>query len=277
MNSISTALKAHYAQETTTLASCWKVTLTNGTILGFTGNSSDIVYQGVRYLAATGHIPSAVQTSSELNVDNLEVAGLLSSASITDSDLNNGVWDFAQVQLFEVNYMDLTMGHRVIRTGTLGHVKTGRQSFQAELRGLMQSLQQTVGRIYGDTCDATLGDARCGVNLVPFTFNGTVSTSSDARTFTATMAQATGYFDFGQITWLTGANAGRKSEVRTHVNPNLFTLQLSLPVAPAIGDTFSIVAGDDKSIVTCECKFNNSANFRGFVTFPGQDRMVSGT
>jgi len=279
VQTISTALKAHYAQETTTLATCWKVTLVNGTILGFTSNSSDLVIGGITYLAASSYVPSTVQTSSALNVDNLEVASIMSSSTITDADLMAGVWDYAAIQIFEVNYLDLTMGSRIIRTGHIGQVSTGRQAFHAELRGMMQALQQTVGRVYGDTCDATLGDARCGLNLAAFTFTGTVSSVADGRTFTGTpsTAQVSTYFDAGQLTFTSGLNAGLTREVRNYVSPNSFVTQLEFPFPIAAGDTFSVVAGDDKSIITCECKFNNSVNFRGFVTVPGQDRMLSGT
>lgn len=232
----------------------------------------------VRYLAATGHIPSNVQSTSAMNVDNMECQGMLQSPTITDEDLLAGLWDYALVELIEVNYKDLTMGCRIIRTGNIGHVSTGRNTFKAEVRGLMQTLQQTVGRVYSDLCDADLGDARCKVAAGLFKTSGVaVSGVSDGRTFTATMTKPSGYFSRGNFTWKTGANAGRVGEVRTFVASDQFTLQLLAPYPIQVGDTFDIVAGCDKSIATCECTFGNSSNFRGFFTVPGQDRMISGT
>ena len=277
MISMSAALKAHYAQEITTLATCWKVIKPSGQVLGFTSASVDLVFEGVAYLAASGYKASTVQTSSEFNVDNLELQGAISSDTITDADLLSGAWDYAQVELFEVNYLDLSMGKRSVRSGSLGQITTGRVGFKAELRGLMQALQQPVGRVYGDTCDATLGDVRCGVNLAAFTFNGTVTGVGDRRTFYATMSQVTTYFDFGRLTFLTGLNANRTSTVRFYTAPNVFVLQLELLSDLAVGDTFSVVAGDDKSLATCACKFNNASRYRGFFTSPGNDRMLSGT
>jgi uncharacterized phage protein (TIGR02218 family) len=277
MNNILSALKAHYAQAETTLAKCWKVTLNSGIVMGFTTASADFTYLGVLYSASSGQVPSDIQTSSAMNVDNLEVTGTLVGPSITDADLNSGTWDFALVEFFELNYADLTMGHRIIRSGSLGQVTTDRNSFVAELRGLMQYMQQTVGRVYGDTCDATLGDTRCKLNLTPFTFTGTISSVSDNRTFTATMSNVTEYFNFGSLVFTSGLNIGKSIEVRTFVSPNSFAAQLQPPFSIAVGDTFSVTAGCDKSIVTCTTKFNNSINFRGFPTVPGLDRMVSGT
>jgi len=280
MNNISVALAAHYAQDTTTLATCWKVTLSNGAILGFTSASANVVYGGVTYLSAAGHIPSTVVTGSDLSVDNLEVAGILNSPAITDADLMSGKWDYASVLLFEVNWADLTMGARIIRAGTIGQVSTGRATFTAELRGLMQNFQQTIGRVYGDTCDAIFGDSRCMFNAASVTTSGSVTSVSDGRTFSSNIATTTGLYNFGYITFTSGANIGRGGDVRTYNNVSSsgnFVLQLTMPFPIAVGDTFNAVAGCDKSLITCEAAFNNSINFRGFFTVPGMDRMLTGT
>ncbi|OYV46747.1 MAG: hypothetical protein B7X10_04740, partial [Burkholderiales bacterium 21-58-4] len=181
---MSSALKAHYAQPNTTLATCWLCTLKDGTKLGFTALDTDIVYNGVTYKASSGYTASNVATSDKMNVDNLEASGMLRSPSITDTDLLSGKWDYCKIDIFEVNYKDLTMGSYDIRSGFLGIVQTGRGAFKAELRGLMQSLQQDIGRVYLEVCDADFGDTRCGVNAATYTFSGTVSTVSDGRTFT---------------------------------------------------------------------------------------------
>ena len=51
---ISAALKAHLAGETTTIAYCWLCTLRSGAVFGFTSHDADIVYNGVTYLANSG-------------------------------------------------------------------------------------------------------------------------------------------------------------------------------------------------------------------------------
>jgi uncharacterized phage protein (TIGR02218 family) len=146
--------------------------LTNGTIYGFTDAASNLTIDGVVYRADSGHTPSAIQTTIGLAVDNLDVQGLLDDSSITVEDLEAGLWDFAEVQIMVVNYEDLTMGHMIMRKGWLGNVKTGRNTFAAEMRGMTQKLQQSVGRVYAASCDATLGDARCGKNLAAYTVSG---------------------------------------------------------------------------------------------------------
>jgi len=170
VKSVSVALAAHLAGETATLATCWLITLTNGTVKAFTDHDRDITFDGHTYQAATGYNPSDVATSSDLNVDNLEIVGLLNSPSITEADLLAGLWDHAAFEIFVVNWVDLTMGKMIERKGTLGEVSLERGQFKAELRGLMQAYTRSLGRVEGPGCDANLGDSRCKVRLAPPTW-----------------------------------------------------------------------------------------------------------
>jgi hypothetical protein len=189
LNLAASALMSHYRSGSTTLAMCWKVTLTNGTVLGFTSLDSDVVVDDVNYLARTGFTPSATQGQSRLAVDNTELVALLDSDDITADDLTAGLWDFAQVQVFLVNWADPEQGIDILMTGRLGQVSVNRSTYTAELRGLTAAYAPQVGALYQLTCRATLGDARCGVDLetggsiesptVPFTNTGTVTAVSD--------------------------------------------------------------------------------------------------
>jgi len=50
---------------------------------------------------------------------------------------------------------------------------------------------------------------------------------------------------------------------------------LEAPVrAIATADTFDIRAGCDKRFETCQAKFANTVNFRGFPHIPGQDTII---
>ncbi len=184
MKSVSGGLAAHLAAECTTLATCWKLTRTDGQVFGFTDYDQDLVVSGVTYDAQTGYTPSAVQSTAHFDVDNLEVIGWLDAASLTVSDLHAGIWDYAQVEIFQVNTQDLTQGTLKLRKGRLGEIKAGRSQFSAELRGMMQAFSRTIGEIYQPGCRATLGDTRCKVRLDPPTWAAstayTVNTAGDA-------------------------------------------------------------------------------------------------
>ena len=55
MKNISAALKAHLQLANTTMCTCWKATLKNGTIYGFTDHDQDLTVLGVLYQASTGY------------------------------------------------------------------------------------------------------------------------------------------------------------------------------------------------------------------------------
>ncbi|MCC6936382.1 MAG: DUF2163 domain-containing protein [Thermomicrobiales bacterium] len=281
MKSISASLLAHIQSETTTLCTCWRVTRLDGEVFGFTDHTSNLAVGGVVYVASTGYTATAVRSGSALNVDNLDVEGALDSETITESDLLAGIWDFAAIEIFQVNYEDLTMGEMNIRTGNLGAVRTGKNAFVCELRGMMQRLQQGLGRLVMPGCNADLGDSRCGINLSTFT-NGTVSGSvdsaaSDRQFVDAGLTQATGWFAGGLLTWASGANIGLRMEVKQFTSGGTVLLQLPMRNTIAVGDTFTITAGCDKSLATCRDKFNNVVNFRGFPHLPGISRVASGS
>ncbi len=63
-------------------------------------------------------------------------------------------------------------------------------------------------------------------------------------------------------------------EVKEFAN-SMITLVLPMGSSVQVGDTFTIVAGCDKSRETCASKFNNILNFRGFPDVPGVDKLLS--
>jgi uncharacterized phage protein (TIGR02218 family) len=274
---MSVGLEAHYQSETTTVATCWKATLRNGTVYGFTDHTENITFNSVVYQADAGYTPTSIATTENLSVDNLEVVGMLSDESIADADIEAGLWDYAEIEIFEVNYKDLTQGALGKRKGWLGEVRTGRTVFTAELRGMTQKLQQNIGELYSPSCRATLGDARCGLNLTPFTFTGTVETVTSNRQFTDSgLVNADAYFDYGLITWTGGLNVGLSMEVKTYT-VGAVLLQLPMPYSVQVGDSFSLVAGCGKrKIEDCKTKFNNVVNFRGEADMPGNDALYKG-
>lgn len=180
--------------ELTTLCTCWKAQLKNGQLLGFTDHSRDIAIvepvsfgsttmrpEPTIYRASSGFTPSAVENSAVLNVDNLELEALLTNDQIQESDLMAGRWDAAAIEIFMVNYENLTMGRLILKSGILGQITVKKSSFMAEIRGLTQAYTTQIGESYTPHCRAKLGDARCKVNVAAFTFTGTVQGTSTSN------------------------------------------------------------------------------------------------
>lgn len=280
MKSLSPALQAHLDDGTTTLAWCWKITRSDGEVLGFTDHDRALSFGGAEYELESGLSASEIRAGSGLSVDSQDAAGALTSDRITETDILDGRWDNALVEVWRVNWQ--APSQRVlIRRGSIGELRRGRMGFVAEVRSMAHVLGQTIGRVYQGTCDAALGDARCSIDLnkAGYTGTGAVVDRMRDRVFTASGLGgfASGWFAFGTIEWTSGPNSGRKAEVMLHdVASGIVTLTLlEAPVRPvAAGHAFTIRAGCDKRAETCSAKFSNSRNFRGFPHIPGQDTVI---
>lgn len=278
MKTIGANLLAHMQGTTTTLAYLWKVTRADGEVFGFTSLDRDILYLGVTYKANGAWSASNVAQDTRLSVGNLEITGYLSGDAITQADAEAGVWDYASIELYRVNYKSLADGHEIVAVGELGEVRISDGQMVVELRGFLQKLQNEQGRVFLPTCDAQFGDERCGVSLSSYTHTGTVDAVTDRANFEASDIATVDdehYFRFGLITWLTGDNAGRRMEVKAY-NSGVFELQLPMASTIAVGDTFEAIAGCDKTFETCVATFDNVVNFRGFPHIPGVAKVISG-
>ena len=274
MKDISESLKGHLAGEVTTLATCWKLTRRDGDIMGFTDHDKDITFDSVSYLAASGFTASAVQSTSGMAVDNLDVDGMLSSDFIKDEDLHAGLYDFAEIEVFMVNYSDLTQGKLPLRTGWMGEVVFGNGQFTAEVRGLSQRLSQKIGNSYSPTCRALFGDAKCGKLKNDYKHEAEISAVESRQRFTASsLTQETGYFNYGVVKFTSGENNGLSMEVKDFRH-SIVTLVLPMPYDIAEEDEIEIFAGCDKTFQTCCSKFENASNFRGEPHVPGTDKIL---
>ena len=279
MKQISPALAGHLSGEVTTLASCWKLTRRDSTVFGFTDHDQDITFESVNFKAATGFTPSAIENNASLTVDNLDIEGLLSDTAITEADILAGKYDFAEIEIFQVNYNDLTQGALKLRRGWLGEVALQKHQFVAEVRGLTQRLSQTIGEYFSPSCRATLGDDRCKVNLAAHTVTGSVTSAASNQEFTdSARTEASAIFSFGLLTFTSGANDGFSIEVKEYIYSSVtggkLILALPMPYTVSVGDTYSLSKGCDKTPETCLTRFSNIVNFRGEPFVPGLDRML---
>lgn len=168
MKSASAGMISHLGQEVTSLATCWVISRTDGQEFFFTTHDVDLRIDGDDYRASVGFSRTAVANNAALGVDNLDIEGIFDDASITDEDLRAGLYDYASVFIFVVNWADLSQGIIRMRRGWLGEVVTTKQgTFRAELRGMTQALQQKIGERYQAECRADLGDHRCRIPIDP--------------------------------------------------------------------------------------------------------------
>jgi hypothetical protein len=168
MKSASPGLATHLAGDVTTLATCWRITRTDGVVFRFTDHDRELVVDGEVYQASAGYSRTAIANDAGMGVDNLDVEGVFDSAAVTEEELRAGLFDRAEVRIFLVNWADPSLGILRLRRGWFGEVVLTEQGvFRTELRGLTQALSQRIGELYSPECRADLGDHRCRVPVWP--------------------------------------------------------------------------------------------------------------
>lgn len=278
MKPIASALAAHYATGSTTVAFCLRIQRTDGQVYRFTSWDRDVTVVGENYLSAPGLDISGIAFSVGLAPDNLELRVLYASDAITRADLLAGRWSGAAFSLFEVNARDTSGGINLLLTGETGEAKlTDGEGFTIELRSLKQALQRPCGSITQKTCRARLGDSRCGVDLADHTAADTVGTVYAARRlFSGTSVFAPdGAFQAGELTFTSGPNAGVVREIKTFFG-GIYELALPMPFDIEPGHAFSAVAGCQGRLEQdCRDRFDNVLNFQGEPHLVGTDALTA--
>ena len=281
MRDLSTDFLAALTSGVTTFATCWKLTRTDSVVKAFTDHVEDLTIDGDTYTARTGYSRTAIEGNSNLAVDNMEVESYIDSVELSDEDLRLGKYDRATVEIFLVNYLDLTMGKLYLRYGDLGEVTIKDDVYTAEIRGLAQRLTKVFVENYTANCTAALFDERCQANGLGFNRLCTVqSIITERQIFTASFDGDTvedDWFKGGIVDFTSngGLNANRRMEIKGYsAATQEFTLFLPMPSVIAPGDQFFGIAGCDKKFSTCKDKFNNINNFRGFPLVPFDDLVL---
>ena len=311
MQRLNQSVNDSITQETTTLASCIMIARSDGYIAGFTDHDQHLIIDGVRYESIAGFESSSIVHGSNMAPDNMTMGAYLTSRDeykklaeqrgrhprekaptrLIDTDLLAGKYDFAEIELFIVDYTRPDSGRLIQKRGVLGEVSLQNNMFYAELRGLTQNLSQDgICNLYSICCRAKLGDNRCRVNLDDYTHQDAVSKAISRQAFTSKgldklylnqrhLGNASiDYFTGGLVRWLTGDNKDIEMEIKESSYSNgayLISLVLPMPFTIKTHNKFEIIAGCDKSFSACRNKFNNVLNFRGEPDLSAVDRLKS--
>lgn len=283
MRTVPAAITAARQSAASKVCKIWRIERTDGVVLRFTEHDRDLVVDGETFLATASFDPSSIKASADMSLNDLDVMGAFDSSFITEADLLGGLFHGASFWVAEVLWDDLAAGKDVLRFGRLGNVKETGGKFTAELLGPTWRLQNPIGHLYSAACRATLGDVQCGVDLAPYTFDGTAAAVTSRKTFTALPGSPAWeippndptLFAGGLVTWVTGGNEGLSMEVYTF-DGTTCDLLLSMPYDIEPGDAFVIVAGCQHDRPTCRDRFNNILRFRGEPDVPVSDDLIKG-
>lgn len=166
----------------------------NPNYIGYTNHDNDIVLDNITYYASTGYSYTDISGSGELNVDNLDLVGMMVNSGIDEAYIEAGGLDGAQVRIFMVDWSAPTDGTIELMEGVIGEVTRRDGAFIAEIRSKAQHVQQHVLEVTSNHCRAEFGDARCKVNIYPNVWKASTSVTvrEDNDAGTGTVIQATG-------------------------------------------------------------------------------------
>ena len=266
----------HYKEEATNIVTLFRLDLRDGTQMGFTNFDEDIVIGSYRFKAYGGMTPTALSTTSQNNVDNLDVDGYLDDESITESDMQAGRYDNAKVIIYEMNWNDKPYSFskcRIKKKGQLGEVQLNKSRFVAEIRGLTQNIQNNINELFQPTCRAKFGDSKCKIDKTLHQDLATVTSRAGPATINVS-GITPGYFDNGLLRFITGLNVNLEYEIKTNTGSSIeVQLPFSYEISP--GDQIVIYRGCNYTKEDCFQKYNNMINFRGEPFIPQTENLIN--
>lgn len=258
-------------------ADCFTFTLASGAVLTYTDVDQPISYNGYVF-AANGPLVQGLKYKSSvgLEVDKQQITiaarptDLINGSPFLNA-LRQGALDGATVQRDRV-FMT-ALGQPPVGGVTLfhGRVSTvdsvGRTSATVTIASDLIVLDYDMPRnIYSPTCLHTLYDSGCGLIRGTYAANGTVAAGSTP--ILINFAGALALHAQGSLVFSSGLNASVRATVKSVTSGVALNLMYPLPSSPAVGDAFTVYAGCDHTRGTCQSRFNNLANFRGFPFVP---------
>jgi uncharacterized phage protein (TIGR02218 family) len=263
------------------LADCYTFWLASGLILTYTNADVPITLNGYVYAANSILVDGLrFKCSAGLEVDQQHITiEALSSETIGGvpflQALRNGVFDGCEIQR-ERAFLNSwapadcanPIGSVILFKGRMGSIdNVGRTEAQITVNSDLVLLDLQMPRnIYSPACQHVLYDSGCGLMKSAYGTAGTVGAGSTASLIN--WSAATANFVQGTLTFSSGVNNGVTVNIKSAVAGVSLTLSYPLLNAPAAGDTFIAYWGCDHTQNTCQTKFSNLVNFRGFPYIP---------
>ena len=257
------------------------ITLKSGSILRWTNFDQSLTYSSNTWTTSTDNSTQPLISRGEIrNARGTEVGtcdvtlsgGQSSTISGTRLGLfaNNGGFDGAQIKIervFQATAGDTSAGALLLFQGLVASVDPGATTVVLHCKDIMEYLSITMPRnLWQPGCNNQFCDAGCGLSLATLTQAETVQGGSTVTSIVGSVVKADNYFQYGTITFLTGANAGFTTPVRSYAG-GIFIPSLTLPNVPSTGDTFSAIPGCARTFAACTA-WSNTANFNGFPFVP---------
>jgi uncharacterized phage protein (TIGR02218 family) len=264
-------------------ADLFTITLVTGQTIYSTGADVDISYGGNLFVH-NGLYVKGLKYKSTIGLDAdqqdtmlVAAAGWALNGATLPQAIRNGAFDGATLQrdrLFFSDYVGGTqIGDVLLFKGLFLSIKAGALAAQATVANDLRLLDQPMPRnVFTLRCNHTLYDSGCTLSKASYATTGTVQSGTTASAIATSVALAAHVQ--GIILFTSGVANGLQAGV-ADVNSGTVSLTYPLPVLPAVGDSFTLYQGCDHTKSTCQAKFNNLANFRGYPFIPAPQQALT--
>lgn len=161
--------------------------------------------------------------------------------------------------------------------GRTAEIDFGRSSVQININDPRELLDSDQPRnLYTAGCRYALYSPQCTLNKALFATNAVISSHVSTQLFSISdLTRADNYYALGNLVFTGGDNAGLRMMVRSSIGATgALTLLAPMPFNVADGDAITAYPGCDKSVTTCDGKFNNKLNYGGFTEIPAAETAV---
>lgn len=246
------------------------ITLKNGTVLTYTDWDTDLVISGVTYKSHDAVVTSGpVKQARGLEPNELELTfypsqgvngepiSMVSGSPFLQACVAS-LFDRASVQRARVFCPGPVNAANPQTFNTYGPI----QDFLGEITEVDVTRNTAVfkchdttyllntympRRQFMPTCSWTFGDTNCGFNRASLTVASAVGAGSSGTNLVCALAQAAGYFNYGNVVMTSGLNNGISRAVQQY-GPGAVTLTGPFPFTMNPGDTFNITPGCSKNL-----------------------------
>jgi uncharacterized phage protein (TIGR02218 family) len=160
---------------------------------------------------------------------------------------------------------------RVIWVGTVSSLtQTDEIACQINCDTLAASFRRSGLRLcYTRSCPHALYDKRCTIDPNALKVAATVGSITGNSIYSTTYDEGQdNYFSGGYLEWSLSNGATERKGIISHLS-GVITIQGTF-FSLAVGDTVAAYPGCDRTLTTCQNKFNNVLNFGGFPNTPGK-------
>lgn len=275
MRTLSQPLLDALADPTAVIPTYTKITRRDGVVLRLVDLDVDSSYAGETYSSSGGQERSAVQFTSGLSADNVDVNGVYDSELIDEGQLLAGAFNYAAVEVFLAVHNSPTLEKIVLLQGYFGEFSYDMGRYKMSVNVYNYGFSHSIGAVTSPTSRSLLGSPREPVNLAAYQINTTII-AVDSPNVLRVAATVNSAYNDGVAFFTTGAASGLEAEILDAAG-NVVTLFLPMTVVAAVGDGVRLTQGYDGSRAQCSSKFNNLLNFNGEPDLPGQDEFMNPT